>query len=101
MENDKLTSKNDNNSASLNDLYIFFKNASNQGAGSISGTEYVPNFSNDENNELINQPITENEILTAVRSLKNNKSPGVDNIVNEQIKATISYMLPIYVKLLI
>ena len=37
--------------------------------------------------------------LTAVRSLKNNKSPGVDNIVNEQIKATNSYMLPIYVKL--
>ena len=66
---------------------------------STSDTEYVPDFSNDENNELINQPVTENEILTAVRSLKTNKSPGVDNIVNEQIKATISYMLPIYLKL--
>lgn len=87
--------KKDNNFASLDDLYTFFKNASNQEAGLTSDTEYVPDLSNDENNELINQPITENEILTAVRSLKNNKSPGVDNIV----KATISYMLPIYVKL--
>ena len=32
------------------------------------------------------------KFLSAVRSLKNNKSPGVDNIVNEQIKATISYV---------
>ena len=43
-------------------------------AGSTSDTEYVPDFSKDENNGQINQPITENEILTAVRSLKNNKS---------------------------
>ena len=35
----------------------------------------------------------------AVRSLKTNKAPGLDGIVNEQIKSTISYMSPIYVKL--
>ena len=29
----------------------------------------------------INKQITENEILTAVKNLKNNKSPGVDNIL--------------------
>ena len=47
----------------------------------------------------INKPITENEILTAVKNLKNNKSPGVDNILNEHIKSTIQIMLPIYTKL--
>ena len=47
----------------------------------------------------INKPITEKEILTAVKKLKNNKSPGVDNILNEHIKSTIQIMLPIYTKL--
>ena len=31
--------------------------------------------------------------------MKNNKSPGVDNILNEHIKSTIQIMLPIYTKL--
>ena len=31
-------------------------------------------------NELINLPFTEEEILNHINSLKNNKTPGVDNI---------------------
>ena len=31
--------------------------------------------------------------------MKNNKSPGIDDVVNEQIKSTITYMMPIYIKL--
>ena len=31
--------------------------------------------------------------------MKNNKSPGVDNILNEHIKRTIQIVLPIYTKL--
>ena len=31
--------------------------------------------------------------------MKNNKSPGTDDVVNEQIKSTITYMMPIYIKL--
>ena len=50
------------------------------------------------NNE-INQHITESEIYTAVKNLKNNKSHGNDNILNEHIKTTIHVMAPIYVKL--
>ena len=53
---------------------------------------------NNLNND-INSPITEQEILKAIKSLKNNKSPGADNTINEQIKASIYNMLPIYVKL--
>ena len=47
----------------------------------------------------VNQPITEAEILKSVKSLKNNKASGEDNIVNEHIKSTIHLLLPIYCKL--
>ena len=36
----------------------------------------------------INGPITETEIEKAIKCLKNGKSSGIDDIVNEQIKAT-------------
>lgn len=40
----------------------------------------------------------EQEILKAVKNLKNNKSPGTGNILNVQIKASVNEMLPIYKK---
>ena len=54
---------------------------------------------NTQNNEELNQCITSEEIFSAVKSLKNNKSPGSDNILNEHIKCTIHAMLPTYTKL--
>ena len=45
----------------------------------------------------VNQPITESEILKNIQTLKNNKSPGSDNIVNEHIKTTIHIFMPIHV----
>ena len=47
----------------------------------------------------INQPITEMEICTAVKKLKNNKKHGSDKILNEHLKSTIKVMAPIYAKL--
>ena len=32
---------------------------------------------------ILNEPITEEEIIAASKKLKNNKSPGDDNIANE------------------
>ena len=90
---------NSNNLASLDDLYNFFKTSNTQTSDSHDKDFNDSNLLNNENNEEINQIISENEILQAVKTLKNNKSPGVDDIVNEQIKTTVSYMLPIYVKL--
>lgn len=49
-------------------------------------------------NNILNSPITEDEILCAVKNLKNNKASGYDNIVNEHIKHTIHMMRPIYCK---
>ena len=61
-------------------------------------TLYQEEINNDMENE-INQPITESEILKNVKLLKNNKSPGSDNIVNEHIKYAGHILLPIYKKL--
>ena len=53
-------------------------------------------ISNDTN-EFINRPITESEISTAIKRLKNYKSSGYDCILNEHIKSSISVMIPIYI----
>ena len=63
---------------------------------------YVYGISADETNyddSLLNEPITEEEIISASNKLKNNKSPGVDNIVSEYIKASIMPMMKCYVGL--
>jgi hypothetical protein len=53
------------------------------------------------NNEnlFINSDFTDQEIKDVVKSLKNNKSPGEDLIVNEFIKCTVNSMCPVYRKL--
>ena len=48
---------------------------------------------------ILNSPITEEEILPGVKNLKSNKASGYDDIVNEHIKSTINICLPIYCKL--
>jgi hypothetical protein len=48
---------------------------------------------------ILNSPITEEEIVRGVKNLKSNKASGYDDIVNEHIKSTINICLPIYCKL--
>ena len=43
--------------------------------------------------------ITEREIRKAAEKLKNNKSPFLDKIRNEMIKASIDTLIPVYEKL--
>ncbi|VDI02033.1 Hypothetical predicted protein [Mytilus galloprovincialis] len=38
--------------------------------------------------ELLNSEITEDEIVKAIKNLKNSKAPGIDAIVNENMKTT-------------
>ena len=86
--------------ANLNDLYEFFKKVNNNEENNNS-PEVNPEELESINivNEDINRRITEEEILNSIRNLKNNKSAGIDNILNEHIKATKDIMLPFYVKL--
>ena len=90
--------------APIKDLYDYFKNINN--AENIKENENEAHIISDINpdafeniNIEINRPITKEEILKAVKNLKNNKSPGVDAILNEHIKCSIDLMMPIYEKL--
>ena len=50
-------------------------------------------------NNIINAPITREEIENAMKSLKNNKSSGDDYILNEYIKHSFESVSDVYVKL--
>ena len=52
-----------------------------------------------ENNTILNRSFTEEEVLTSIKSLKNNKACGEDNILNEFLKAAASKLLSTYTKL--
>ena len=59
-----------------------------------------PSFECEETScEFLDSTITEEEILSEVKKLKNNKSPGCDQVLNEHIVSTIVIFLPLYVML--
>ena len=49
--------------------------------------------------DSLNVPINDNEINIAIKSLKLNKSSGVDAILNEYIISTKQILMPVYRKL--
>lgn len=49
--------------------------------------------------EELDRPFTENELENCVRMLKRNKSPGIDNVLNEYIIESKAVLLPILCKL--
>ena len=50
-------------------------------------------------NDILNSPITDDEIRSCVKFLKNNKAAASDRIKNEMIRSTIDSMSFVYVKL--
>ena len=84
-------------SAPLQDLYKFFKNINKEEANASECN--LKTSTSEQVNETINREISEDEILKAVRTLKQNKSPGIDRVLNEHIKSSINTLLPVYVKL--
>ena len=79
----------------LETLYEYFKDVT-----SSQDTTPQPDFNTDsDSNSILNIPISQEEILSVVKSLKNNKASGPDKILNEYIKQTIDYMINVYVKL--
>ncbi len=55
---------------------------------------------NVENDDILGDEISDDEILNAVKKLKNGKSPGADGIPTEATKETCSILLPFYTRLL-
>lgn len=79
----------------LNQFYEHFKQLATDNTSVNNNTE----FENIETNfsYILNDPITEEEVLKNIKKLKNNKSPGTDMIINEYIKITKNILLPLYV----
>lgn len=86
--------------AALDDFYTYFKTIN---ASSTLDEEDEPddniNEFNQNFNEYINRAFSVSEITESVKNLKNNKSGGIDKILNEHLKISIQVMAPIYVKL--
>ena len=61
-------------------------------------TENLADFQNLGLNDTINIPFTSEEISKHIRSLKNNKSQGIDNILNEFIKYCPNELISTIVK---
>ena len=84
----------------LEDFYQHFKNLSEDDIvidESILETESVTHEVREM--QVLDEPITENEVLKAITKLKNDKAAGYDNIVNEYIKSTKHILCKLYVKL--
>ena len=83
---------------SINVLFDFFKTL-NTGEPENEGDPPVFNQDTDDLNNIINAPITIDEIKSAMKNLKNNKASGEDLIANEYLKHSFEIMSDIYVKL--
>jgi hypothetical protein len=61
--------------------------------------EPLDNVNFEQLNECINTYISQKEILSCIKKLKNNKASGEDHIINEYIKSTSGLFLQIYEKI--
>ena len=80
----------------LHDFFKYFKNFNFQDSESHNEQSFEQT---ETINQEINGKITEDEIVNAVKNLKNNKASGYDQVLNEHIKSTMPIMLNIYEKL--
>ena len=79
-------------------LYNHFENL-NQNNFDDGNIDIDIDVNNPEMDNILNSPITIDEIKNVVKGLKNGKSSGIDGVINEYIKYTIDDMLHIYVLL--
>ena len=82
---------------SVDEFGTFFKNLNSQEEDDTSDMS-VETPQNDPFEEL-NAPFTEIELKKALKNLKNNKSTGADEILNEQIKNSFPKMKKIFLNL--
>lgn len=96
-----LKKKGNTSNVKLDDLYTFFKDVNaKQHENSDDDLNYITdNIDLDDDDNILNTPITQEEIERAILLLNNAKSPGSDMILNEHIKTSKTVMMPIYISL--
>jgi hypothetical protein len=82
----------------LDDLYIFFQNLNKGDTDKNEIKIDLDNIDSDSEN-VLNRRIEEGEVKTAIKQMKNGKTPGIDNVINEYIKTPADLMTPLYVNL--
>lgn len=65
----------------------------------------MPNYIEDEEqhllqNEYLDRPISENEVLVAIKNLKTGKSPGIDGLISQFFKSCPEQICPYLTTLL-
>lgn len=91
-----LERKNEDDKISIDILYNFFKDINENEHNNEQQANDI-NIDITDDDEILNSWITESEVLRCIKSLKNNKCSGNDNIINEYLKSSVTKMLPIYI----
>ena len=80
----------------INELYDYFKNINSDANDDVTGHVFIPDTIDEFNNDILNDEISEDEILSAAKNLKNGKAAGYDMVTNEYIKSSLHLLLPFY-----
>ena len=91
-----IDSKNTDSSIKTDALYTFFKDLNNELNSDDDSSDPNIDISINDDDEILNSPITDSEIMKCIKLLKNNKACADDQIINEYIKSTSHIMLPLY-----
>ena len=81
-------------------MFDFFKKV-NLETADVTNQSYVSpqvDSSSTDDENILSKSISEEEGKTCISKLKNRKASGVDNIINEYIKATKDILMPVYTK---
>jgi hypothetical protein len=80
------------NNVTLEQFVEYFKNLNELSENEKNQEIDFDSVDRENVHNILNSPITEEEFLRVVKNFKSNKASGYDNIVNEHIKSTITFL---------
>ena len=91
--------KRESTNISMQSLFDFFKDLNRNKYDTNDDFIILNDVSSEQDNVILNGKITHDEVKKAVKNTKNNKSPGVDDVINEYISTSLEDMIDVYVQL--